>query len=365
MLRHMGQHGGGVMVYTKNLLRELLALDSPHEFVLMYQDPRFLGTYGNGGRVREIAVRAPSVVLWDQMVVPYLARREKLDLIFNPKYSVPLAAPCPSVFVCHGLDWYVMPQWSRWMDRLNHRYLMPKFAAKAAKIIAVSNTARDHVLHYLPVSAERVETIYLGVVEGFHDPIPATRLEEVREAYDLPKRFFHYCGQIYPPKNFGRLLQAFATVGPPLGISLVVAGEHRWLCEDDLALVKALGISRWVVRPGWIAHEELPAFYRLAEALVMPSLYEACPSPPLEAMASGCPVVTANRHGTKEIAGDSAVLVDPEDIESIAGGMRRIVTDHDLRNRLTTAGHRRARQFTWQKCARETLGVLERTHPGW
>ena len=73
MLPHMGQHGGGVKVYTKHLLRELLALDSPHEFVLMYQDPRFLGTYGNGGRVREIAVRAPSVVLWDQMVVPYLA----------------------------------------------------------------------------------------------------------------------------------------------------------------------------------------------------------------------------------------------------------------------------------------------------
>ena len=359
MLRHMGQHGGGVMVYTKNLLRELLALDSPHEFVLMYQDPRFLGTYGNGGRVREIAVRAPSVVLWDQMVVPYLARREKLDLIFNPKYSVPLAARCPSVFVCHGLDWYVMPQWSRWMDRLNHRYLIPKFAATAATIIAVSNTTREHVMHYLPVQEDRVETVYLGVVEAFHQRVPEQQLEEVRRAYNLPERFFFYCGQIYPPKNFGRLLQAYARVGPELGISLVVAGEHRWLCGEELALIEKLGISRWVVRPGWIERRSLPAFYALAEALLLPSLYESFGLPLLESMASGCPVVTADRYGTREVVDGAGLLVDPEDIDSIETGIRMIATEQPLRERLIGAGRQRAKQFSWRKCAVETLAVLE------
>src|SRR5437773_11273384 len=93
MLRHLAQHGGGVLVYTQNLLRELLALDTEHDFTLLYRDPQLLGTYGNGGRVREIVVSAPSAFLWDQVAVPRLAKRERLDLVFNPKYSIPLAAP--------------------------------------------------------------------------------------------------------------------------------------------------------------------------------------------------------------------------------------------------------------------------------
>ena len=138
-----------------------------------------------------------------------------------------------------------------------------------------------------------------------------------------------------------------------------MAGTYTWLCEDEIALIDQLGISRWVVRPGWINHEVLPAFYALAEALALPSLYEACPSPLLEAMSSGCPIVTADRHGTAELAGEAAVLVDPEDVESIAHGMRRMVCDQGLRQQLIQAGRQRVKDFSWEKCARETIKVLE------
>jgi glycosyltransferase involved in cell wall biosynthesis len=113
------------------------------------------------------------------------------------------------------------------------------------------------------------------------------------------------------------------------------------------------------VRPGWIDREALPAFYALAEALVFPSLYESFGIPLLEAMSSGCPVVTANRYGTAEVAGGAALLVDPEDVESIADGMRRVVTDQSLRQQLITAGRQRAKDFSWDKCARQTMKVLE------
>src|ERR1700741_1211842 len=139
MLRHYNQHGGGVWVYTRNLLREMLALDTPHEFVLLYQDPRLVGTYSNGNHVREIAIEAPFTLLWDQLAVWQAGKKEKLDLIFNPKYSLPLMAGCRTVFVCHGLDWYVMPWGSKWIDRLNHRYLLPRYAHKADAIISISN----------------------------------------------------------------------------------------------------------------------------------------------------------------------------------------------------------------------------------
>jgi glycosyltransferase involved in cell wall biosynthesis len=359
MLRHYSQHGGGVWVYTRNLLREMLKLDTPHEFVLLYHDPQLVGTYSNGNHVRETAIEAPHMLLWDQLAVRQAEKREKLDLIFNPKYSLPLMADCRTVFVCHGLDWYVMPWGSKLIDRLSHRYLFPRYARKADAIISVSDVTRQHVIQYLEVEENRVHTVYLGVNEAFGRPISADRLEEVRQTYRLPERFFLYVGQIYPPKNFGRLLQAYARVGPELGISLVVAGEHRWLCEGELALIDQLGLSQWVVQTGWVDHDTLPAFYKLTDALVMPSLYEACPSPPLEAMASGCPVVTSNRYGTKEIAGQAAQLVEPEDVDDIADGMRQVVTDQELRRRLVEAGYERVAIFSWKKCARETLQVLE------
>jgi glycosyltransferase involved in cell wall biosynthesis len=120
-------------------------------------------------------------------------------------------------------------------------------------------------------------------------------------------------------------------VGPKLGISLVVAGSHTWLCENEIALIDQLGLSKWVLWPGWIDHETLPAFFSLAEALVLPSLYEAFGLPLLEAMVSGCPIVTSNRYATAELASDAAVLVDPEEVESIADGIRRVVMDRCLR----------------------------------
>ena len=110
-------------------------------------------------------------------------------------------------------------------------------------------------------------------------------------------------------------------------------------------------------------HEELAGVYALADALLLPSLFEACPLPLLEAMATGCPIVTADRYGTKELAEGAAVLVNPEDVESIAGGMRRVLDDGGLRTEMVAAGRQRSREFTWRRCATETLRVFERIRP--
>jgi len=359
MLRHYDQHGGGVKVYTENLMRNLLPLASKHEIVLLYRDARLLGTHNGQEHVREVVVRSPSIFLWDQVAVRWAESREKLDVLFNPKYSIPLTARCKTVYVSHGLYWAALSLPKPWADYVVHGVLRPRYAKKADAIIAVSDTTRRHEIEYLGAEENRVHTVYLGVDERFRTGIPPETLEKVRQAYGLPERYFLYCGQIYPPKNFGRLLQAYAQVGPRMGTHLVVAGEHRWLCKGELELIDRLNISDWVIRPGWIDRETLPAFYRLAEALLLPSLYEACPSPPIEAMASGCPVVTSDRFGTKEIVDQAAVLVDPEDIDSISDGIRRIGTDAVLRRDLIEKGERRARFFSWEKCARETLQILE------
>jgi O-antigen biosynthesis alpha-1,2-mannosyltransferase len=362
MLRHYDQHGGGVRVYTRKVLQALLDLRTGHEFVFFYRNPTSLGSHAADPQVEEVALSAPSVLLWDQVAVPMAARRHGIDLLFNPKYSIALAVRCPTVWVCHGLDWYVMPWASRFTDRLSHRYLVPRYAAKADAIIAVSEITRQHVMQYLDVEPDRVVTVYSGMGDAYRTTKDPERLRAVREKYRLPERFFLYAGAIYPPKNFARLVRAFAKVGPPRGMHLVVAGgENRFLSEHELREPEALGITDWVHWPGWIdGEEDLAALYAMAEALLLPSLFEACPLPLLEAMAAGCPIVTADRYGTKELADGAGLLVDPESVDSIAAGMVRVVEDPGLRAEMIGAGRTRSQAFSWPRCAKETLGVLER-----
>ena len=364
MLRHYDQHHGGVRVYTRKLLRALLDLRSGHEFVLLYRDPALIGTYGGEPGVQEVALPARSVIAWDQLAVPAAVERQGIEVLFNPKYSIPLRAGCPAVWVCHGLDWYVMPWASRFVDRLSHKFLIPRYAARAGAIIAVSEVTRQHVMQYLRVPPERVVTVYSGVDDVFRRPFDQSRLREIRLKYSLPERFLLYAGAVYPPKNFTRLVRAYARVGPERGIPLVVAGgDNRFLSERELQEPKALGISDWVRRPGWVEQEELAGLYALADALLLPSLFESCGLPVLEAMAAGCPVVTADRYGTKELAERAGVLVDPESVDSIADGIRQVLDDAGLRAKLVAAGRERSREFRWSRCAAETLQVLERLAP--
>jgi glycosyltransferase involved in cell wall biosynthesis len=253
-----------------------------------------------------------------------------------------------------------MPEASRFIDRLSHRYLVPRYAAKADAILAVSEITREHVMHFLHVAPERVHTVYSGVNTAFRAAPTAADLEAVRKAYRLPERFLLYAGAVYPPKNFTRLIQAFARVGPARGLPLVIAGgENRFLSEDELKEPERLGLGDWVRWAGWVPTERMPAFYRLSDALLLPSLFESCGLPVLEAMATGCPVVTSDCYGTKELAAGAAVLVNPESVEDIAEGIGKVLDDEGLRARLTAAGRERVARFTWQRCAAETVGVLE------
>lgn len=359
MLRHLDEHGGGVRHYTEKLLTELAANDSHHEFYLLYSSGRHIGRFEDVPHFHEAVYRSRHKLLWDQIAVRRASRIHRCDVIFNPKYSVPLSSPVPSVFVCHGLDWYVMPEASKWIDRLSHRYLIPQYTKSAQRIIAVSETTKAHLLDFLPVDPSRIDVVYHGVDHAFFERWQSSRLSALAAKYGLPERFVLYVGQIYPPKNFARLLRAYAAEGPRRGYHLVVAGEHRWLCEDDLSLISELQLEQWVTQTGWVGHDELPGFYQLAAGLLLPSLYESFGLPILEAMASRCPVVTSARYGTKEIADDAACLVDPESVPSIANGLAEILDDPETRERLIERGLARARKFTWTMCAEQTIRAVE------
>ncbi|HEX5419400.1 MAG TPA: glycosyltransferase family 1 protein [Gammaproteobacteria bacterium] len=363
MLRHIHQHGGGVKVYTQNLLDHLFRLAPEHEFELLYQQAD-----GGGRRYRELpnvrtsCLPIPTRFLWDQLGARFLSKRLGLDLLFNPKYSLPIYSSVPGVFVCHGLDWYVMPWGSKLADRVSHKYLMPRYVESAAGIIAVSETTRQHMFEYWKVEPERVEVIHHGIGEQFFRPVGEALRARVRRDYRLPRSYLLYVGQIYAAKNFARLLRAYAAVGPRHDVHLVVAGGNAEVPIAEQALIEKLGIGRWVVPCGWIDHDLLPAFYAEARALLLPSLYESAALPLVEAMAAGCPVVTSNRYGTREIAQDAGLLVDPDSVDSIAEGIERALTDDALCTTLVANGRRRSQLFSWKRCALETLAFLEQVH---
>ena len=360
MLRHLPQHPGGVVVYTKELLPNLFRIGSGHEFVLFYQQPPSQDVLPTPDSVRQVVLRVPSRLLWDQVAVPMAAKREGIDVLFNPKYSIPMAAGCRTAWVCHGLDWYVMPWASRRLDRLSHSILIPQYARKADAIIAVSETVRAHALQYLNVRPEKLHVVYSGANERFRAPVTPEASRSLRERLKLPERFVLFVGALYPPKNFTRLVKAYKKVGPDRGYHLVVAGgTDRFLAAHEVELGRKLGLRKWVRKVGWLAHHELPALYSLAAGLLMPSLYEACPLPIIEAMAAGCPIVTSNRYGTAELAGGAAVEVDPESLESIANGIATLLDNAQLREELAARGRARAASMTWESAARKTLGVLE------
>lgn len=365
MLRHYDQHGGGVRIYTHQMLRAMLDLDTEHTFVFFYRNPQLLGTYAGDARVTEETLPG-NILWWDQVEVPRAVAKHRIDVLYNPKYSLPLRAGCPAAWVCHGLDWYVMPWASRRIDRLSHKFLVPQYARKADAVIAVSNVTREHVIQYLPIAPERVFTVYSGVNESFRRAAGAKERENLRQQYDLPERFFLYSGAIYPPKNFTRLVQAYAKVGPANGIRLVIAGgENRFLSEHELKVPEKLGLGDWVRWLGWVDPALLPTLYQMAEVLLLPSLFESYGLPIVEAMASRCPVLTSDRFGTREIAGNAALLVDPESVEDISAGLQRLVHEPALRARLIAAGSERVQPFTWKNAAEQTLRVLQHiaSHP--
>ena len=137
MLRNYTQHGGGIRVFTHNLLKEILRQNTNHNFVLLYRDPRLIGTYSDNPNVREICIDASSILLWDQISVRSAAEKEKLDVIFNPKSSIPLGARCKTVYVCHGMQWAAFPLRKPLRDHISHRFLIPLYAKKTDAIMPI------------------------------------------------------------------------------------------------------------------------------------------------------------------------------------------------------------------------------------
>ena len=361
MLRHYQQHGGGVKVYTSNLLKQLLYGTPKHQYILMYKHPSLLGTYAAYPNVEEVCFSLPSKLLWDQVAVPWLIKQYQVDLIFNPKFTVPILTNAKKVFVIHGSEWFAIPETFEKWDVRYAQAATPIYCRCADAFIAVSKVVKQDIVNYTGVAADKITPVYNGFDrEKFHLIQDSDYLESIRQKYRLPDKFILWTGQIYPPKNIPRLLQAFARVKDRVPHDLVLAGKHTYeTVSEEMELIEELGIQDRVHLPGWMSHEDLPALYNLADLFTLPSLYEGFGIPLIEAMACGCPVLTSNTASPPEVIDSAGFLVNPLSVDEIAQGIETVLCDSTRRQAMIDKGLERARDFSWERCAQETLQVLE------
>jgi glycosyltransferase involved in cell wall biosynthesis len=227
---------------------------------------------------------------------------------------------------------------------------------RADLLLTVSESTGRDVQAYYHVNRASIHVIGNAVDSIFQRERDPARLAAVRERYGLPEHFILAVGAGRPHKNIETLVEAFACLDPSLAPTLVIAGEHDPRFPEGVsARIQAHGIASRVVRPGMIREEDLPAVYSLADVFVFPSLVEGFGLPPLEAMACGTPVLASTASAVSETVGDAALAFDARDPEQLAAILSRVLADATLRITLSRHGLERARAFTWERVARETL----------
>ena len=352
----------GTEMYSLYVIRGLVHLGQEHRFRLYTNGAPPEGLFDDT-LLRQVDIRAiPFPRLWTHARLSLEMLLHPPDVLFVPAHVLPAVHPRASVVTVHDLGYLTYPEAHRAADR---RYLDGSTrwnANRAAAVVADSEATKADLVRAYGAAEEKIHVVYLGRDESLKPVTNPLRLAAVRAKYDLAQRYLLYLGTLQPRKNLERVVQAFERLCDRPGmddVQLVLAGKQGWLYESLFDQVSRAGMGERVAFPGYIPDQELPALLSAATAFVFPSLYEGFGIPVLEAGACGVPVITSNTSSLPEVAGDAALLVDPHDVDAIADAMYRLVTDPELAAELRRRGHENVKRFSWEKCARETLAVLE------
>jgi glycosyltransferase involved in cell wall biosynthesis len=365
-------------VYVDELLRRLPNADPESTFVAWHLDARrALGgprAFGDIAASNFVERSTPVPARWfDRLAratgVPRIEWLTRFDVLLAPNFVPPPTRTDRLVLTVHDLAFRRMPETApastlRWLSGFD------AWLGRAARVIAVSQSTKRDLLELTNVESERVRVVPLGVDTGRYRPVSAAAAGAAAARWGIDGPYLLSLGGIEPRKNLPALVRAFGMLADDMRPWLVVAGGGvRWNPEGAGLLEAALtdlptAARARVVLTGFVPEGEKVALLSGAVALAYPSRYEGFGLPVLEAMACGTPVLTSNVSALPEVAGDAAVLVDPEEPASIADGLDRLVRDADLRGRLRAAGRERAAGWSWDETARRTVEVLREVAGG-
>ena len=353
-------HDFGIGTYIRNLLRELARLDQSTEFVLLCRPEDARPIHALGENFRSVVERAPNYSISEQLKVPIALRREGVTLFHAPHYVLPPLVHCRSVVTIHDCIHLMFPQYLPNRVALTYaRGSLAMAARRATRVLTVSESSKADIMRFFGTDPSKIDVIYNAFDERFGVEPHDEDMVRVRERYQLHDEFVLYAGNVKPHKNLERLIDAFYLVRSRGldHLKLVMIGDDISKYASLRRAVHRYQLHKYVRFLGYLPQETLAVMYRLAGAFVFPSLYEGFGLPPLEAMASGTPVITSNVSSMPEVAGGAAELVDPYDPEAIADGMYRVLTDADLGRSLKARGLARARQFSWETSVRRVREI--------
>lgn len=348
----------GIGRYTLSLIRGLGKIDRENEYVLLLSRERLAAYTLPGPNFRAVEAEIPWFTAREQLLLPRLVARERLDLMHYPHLTVPLSSRTPFVVTVHDLNYLDDAaifggdgsRLRRAALRTGYRVELAK-ARRARRLIAVSEHTRDTVVRELRVDPERVAVTY----EAADPPAAVEPDTSVLARHGLDSPFFLYVGAAYPYKNLARLIDAFARIGSDH--KLVLAGDLEHFGPGLREQAADAGLAARAVFPGRVSDAELAALYGAALAYAFVSTSEGFGLPGLEAMSAGVPVVAASAGSLPEIYGDAARYCDPHDVDSIADALAEVASDEHLRARLVALGRQRAAGFSWERTAEQTLAV--------
>ncbi|MHB1131281.1 MAG: glycosyltransferase family 4 protein [Chloroflexota bacterium] len=364
--RYIRDSFGGIARYARCLLAGLA--DLPNEVALhVYFDPaapnsRFpLEDLAHKPSVNLHQVRLPLYSPEEQLAWPLLLRRDSIEIFYSPYFALPLLAGTPLVCTVHDLLFEHEPAYraGRWVQ-LYYRPMMWLGLRRAAGVFVVSETTRQGLLSFYGTARQRKVTVVSeAAARSFRWPLASPHLADVRHRLALPDAFVLTLGARRPHKNLGAAVRAFHAVQDEVPHTLVVVGRSEARYADDVtAAVAELGGGVRLLQIPAVAEADLPAVYALADAFVIPSLYEGFGLPALEAMACGTPVVAASRGSLPEVVGDGGLLIDVEDITALANALRQVLQSERLRADLRLRGLARAKQFSWEQSAHQAVAAF-------
>ena len=355
---------GGNESYATNLIEALAEIDDHNRYTLYVTRPEAVQRFSNRWPNFDVRATLPHTPLIRiPLVLSAELRRNPVDVL-HVQFTAPPFSPCPVVVSIHDLSFEHLPQTFKWRSRKQLRMTVRRSAREAAQVIALSEHARNDIIDTYHIPPENVTAIPLAVGAQFRPISNVEELQRVRQTYGIEGEYILSVGAIQPRKNLSRLVAAYSRLrrATPEGNlpKLVLAGKCAWLYEETLRTIKELQVSDSVILTGYVPENDLPVLYSGALCFVYPSYFEGFGLPPLEAMKCGAPVIVGNRTSLPEVVGDAGILVDPFDPNAIAGAMKKLISDSNLRAELTARGMARAKLFDWRETARQTLKVYQR-----
>lgn len=341
LIRHAEGREWGVVVYLTRDLKDELIRD----------------LVGTDTRVEVMQTPIPALPTWYRVARgwfywPRRVRLDELSLFHTSYYPVPCLS-VPTVLTVNDVRFVHLPGSYRPLRYLFLRLTVGISLRRASRIICISHDTRNDLVRYFGLSCDRIDVVHIPVAPRFRPVAQCTLLERARERYSLPDRFILFVGHLEPRKNLQRLVKAFEHLrnNGTVSHSLVILGRPSFAFQPLFETVKESQLGDHIVFTGYVADEDMPAVYSLADLLAFPSLHEGFGVPVIEAMACGTPVVTSNVSALPEVAGDAAVLVDPYSVAAIAHGISRVLKDRELHQDLVSKGFERVRRFSAQRAA--------------